>query len=71
MQSTGTGLEIDMDDLFTRWETEVVASELHAQLPASADDALDYEFDTVEQKQALRTALEEIIAVSEPKKEGE
>jgi phage shock protein A len=69
MQYAETGLETHIDDLFTRWETDVVASELHAQLPASADDPLDHEFDTAEQQQALRMALEEIIVTSEPNKE--
>ncbi|MGD9009991.1 MAG: hypothetical protein PVG41_18835 [Desulfobacteraceae bacterium] len=69
MQYAETGLEIDIDDLFTRWETDVVASELHAQLPASTDDPLDHEFDTAEQEQSLRTALKAIIATPDPNKE--
>lgn len=69
MQYAETGLETDIGDLFTRWETDVVASELHAQLPGSADDPLDHEFDTTEQEQALRMALEEIIGTPETKKE--
>lgn len=70
MQYAETGLETDIGDLFTRWETDVVASELHAQLPASSDDPLEHEFDTTEQEQALRMALEEIIATPEPNKEN-
>ena len=69
MQDADTGLETDIDDLFTRWETDVVASELHAQLPASTDDLLDQEFDTVEHEQALRMTLEEIIETHKPDKE--
>lgn len=69
MQYAETGLETDIGDLFTRWETDVVASELHAQRPALIDDPLDHEFDTAEQEQALRMALEEIIATPEAKKE--
>jgi phage shock protein A len=69
MQDAETGLETDIGDLFTRWETDVVASELHAQLPAADDDPLDHEFDSAEQEQALRIALEEIIATPEPNKE--
>lgn len=68
-QNAETGLETDIGDLFTRWETDVLASELHAQLPAFSDDPLDHEFDTTEQEQALRMALEELIATPEPKKE--
>lgn len=71
MQYAETGLETDIGDLFTRWETDVTASELHAQLPASIDDPLEHEFDTTEQEQALRMALEEIIASPEPNKENE
>jgi phage shock protein A len=70
MQDAETGLEIDIDDLFTRWETDVVAGELHAQLPASADDPFDHEFDAAEQEQALRTALEAIIETPESNKEN-
>lgn len=69
MQYAETGLETDIGDLFTRWETDVVAGELHAQLPADGDDPLDHEFDTAEQEQALRMALEEIITTPEPNKE--
>lgn len=69
MQYAETGLETDIGDLFTRWETDVVASELHAQLPADVDDPLDHEFDTAEQEQVLRMALEEIITTPEPNKE--
>ncbi len=69
MQYAETGLKGDIDDLFTRWETDVVASELHAQLPASGEDPLDHEFDAAEQEQALRLVLEEIIATPEPNKE--
>jgi phage shock protein A len=69
VQYAETGFEIDIDDLFTRWETDVVASELHAQLPASTDDPLDHEFDTAEQEQTLQAALKAIIATPEPNKE--
>ncbi len=69
MQDADTGLETDIDDLFTRWETDVVASELHAELPASDDDLLDQEFDATEQEQALRMTLEEIVAIDKPDKE--
>ncbi len=68
-QDADTGLETDIDDLFTRWETDVVASELHAQLPDPHNDLLDREFDMNEQEQALRMTLEEIIAKREPDKE--
>lgn len=70
MQYAETGLETDIGDFFTRWETDVVASELHAQLPDSIDDPLEHELDTTEQEQALRMALEEIIASPEPNKEN-
>ena len=69
MQDADSGLATDIDDLFTRWETDVVASELHAQLPASTDDLLDHEFDAAEQEQALRMTLEEIMATPKPDKE--
>lgn len=69
MQDADTGLETDIDDLFMRWETDVVASELHARLPDAHNDLLDHEFDMDEQEQALRITLEEIIANREPDKE--
>lgn len=69
MQNADTSLETDMDDLFARWETDVVASELHAHLPASTEDLLDDEFHADEREQALRMKLEKITASPEPDKE--
>lgn len=62
LQHADGGIEHDIDNLFARWETDVVAQELHAQAPAAASDCLAEEFDTAEQRQALRLALEQIIA---------
>jgi phage shock protein A len=62
LQNANGGIQYDIDNLFTRWETDVVAQELHAQSPEVASDCLAEEFDSAEQKQALRMALEQIIA---------
>ena len=70
MQRTD-GVQDDIDDLFTRWETEVVAQELHVQSPDIAGDSLDEEFTTLEQEQALRLALEQILETPERQEEKE
>jgi phage shock protein A len=70
LQLADGGIQHDIDDLFTRWETDIVAQELQdTRLPAAASDPLAEEFETVEQKQALRLALEEIISNPSPEKE--
>jgi phage shock protein A len=61
----------DIDDLFTRWETDVVAQELHVESPDIAGDALDEEFATLEQEQALRLALEKVLETQEQREEKE
>jgi phage shock protein A len=71
LQDTDGGIQHDIDDLFARWETDVVAQELHAQSPAVASDCLAEEFGTDEQNQALRLALEQIIATPSSAKEEE
>jgi len=69
LQHADTGIQDDIDDLFARWETDVVAQELHVQSSAIASDPLAAEFDTAEQEQALRMALEQIIATPRPQEE--
>jgi phage shock protein A len=66
VQYAETGLDSDIDELFVRWETDVVAGELSTQLPDLNEDTLDHEFDTIEQEQALREELEKIIATPKP-----
>ena len=67
-QSCGN-LNNDIDDFFSRWETDVVTSELHYQVPSEATDALADEFDTVEHKESLRKTLDELIATNTPDEE--
>ena len=62
LQDTDCGIQHDIDRLFARWETDVVAQELHALPPVGASDGLAEEFETAEEKQALRLALEQILA---------
>ena len=62
LQDTDCGIQHDIDRLFARWETDVVAQELHTLAPVGASDSLAEEFETDEEKQALRLALEQIIA---------
>ena len=71
IQRVDGGIQHDIDDLFTRWETDVVAQELHARTPDTAGDSLDDEFAALERKQSLRRALEEILEGQEQEKEKE
>lgn len=71
LQCVDGGIQADIDDLFTRWETDVVAQELHAQSPEIVGDSLDEEFATVEQEQSLRLALKQILESPEQEKEKE
>lgn len=71
LQCVDSGLQDDMHDLFARWETDVVAQELHAQTPDMAGDPLDEEFASAEQEQALRHALKQIIGTPEQGEEKE
>ncbi len=50
------------DDLFARWEADVATQELHAQSGGFEVDPLSEAFDAVEQQEALRQALTEIIS---------
>lgn len=69
LQVVDSGIQDDVDDLFARWETDVVAHELHAQSPDTAGDPLAETFAAAEQKEELRMALKQILAVSEQPKE--
>lgn len=69
LQHADGGIHHDIDDLFTRWETDVVARELHARCETAVTDTLSEEFDTDEQQHALQLALEQLIA--DPKSEEE
>lgn len=71
LQCVDSGIQDDMDDLFARWETDVVAQELHAQFPDITGDPLDEEFASAEQEQALRHVLKQIIATPEQGEEKE
>jgi phage shock protein A len=62
LTDTDCGIQNDIDMLFTRWETDVVAQELHTLTSVKASDDLAEEFETAEEKQALRLALERILA---------
>lgn len=55
----------DINNLFTRWETQVVAQELHGNFPIIAPDNLEDEFETAEQEEELRLALEQIVTTQE------
>ncbi len=69
LQHPDTSFENDINELFTRWETDVIAHELHSQSCITPVDQLADEFDEDEQKQSLRKALDEIIATSKDKEE--
>lgn len=69
LQNIDGGIQNDIDDLFSRWETDVVARELHGRTMTDSGDLLAEEFETCEHKEALRMTLEEIIATSSPNEE--
>lgn len=69
LHHTDNSLEHDIDDLFARWETDVVAEELHTQSPAATSDQLAEEFEGVEQEQALQQVLDQIISAPKSEKE--
>ncbi len=59
----------DLDALYTRWETEVTARELHTHSLAPETDRLAAAFDREEEEADLRLTLEEIITTPEENKE--
>ena len=69
LQRLDGGTQDNIEDLFERWETDVVAQELHTRSPDIAGDTLAEAFDMVEQEQALRVALKKII--QDPEQEEE
>ncbi len=69
LQHPDTSFEHDINELFTRWETDVIAHELHSQPCVTPGDQLADEFDEDEQKQSLRKALDEIIATTKDEEE--
>ncbi len=58
-------LQDDINNLLSRWETEVVAQELHGHSPAIMTDSLADEFETAEHEQELRLALQQIVTTQE------
>lgn len=70
LQNADGGIQHDIDNLFTRWETEVVTQELHTQSPDVANDCLVEEFDAAEQRLELRLALEQVLAAPSSAKEN-
>lgn len=69
LQDGDVGIDRNVDELFARWETDVVARELHSRSPAVASDPLAEEFAADEQKRDLRLALERLLATPIPEEE--
>ncbi len=64
IQRVDTDFHHEIDELYTRWETDVVATELHHNhLPTEGDPLAD-EFDSLEEKQDLQKSLDDLIASS-------
>lgn len=62
-------MEEGADDLFSRWEADVTAQELHAQSTGFEVDPLSEAFDAEEQQAVLRETLAEILSSSPEKQE--
>ncbi len=69
LQSVSGGIQDNIDNLLSRWETDVVTQELHSRASHFESDNLAKEFDTIEQQQDLRLTLDEIIAGPNKKEE--
>jgi phage shock protein A len=69
LQDGESFMEQGADDLFARWESDVIAQELHAQSAGFEMDRLAEEFDAAEQEQALRMTLADLL--SSPREEQE
>lgn len=69
LKTDETTAQHEVDDLFIRWETDIVAKEIHGRPPAVELDSLADEFDIQEQEEALRQTLEQIIASPEQEEE--
>lgn len=52
----------DVDELLARWETDVVARELHGAASLEPVDPLAREFETEERERELERTLEELVA---------
>ena len=61
LQPTEARLPDEVDDLYTRWETDVTARELHNQTVAPETDSLAEDFDRHEEEDDLRLTLEALI----------
>jgi len=70
LHSVDGGIQNDIDNLFSRWETDIVTQELHSQTATDSCDLLAEEFETSEQQEALRMTLAQIISSSSEKKEN-
>ncbi len=62
LQDAEGGTQQDVDELFARWETEVVARELGTQAAPVGGDSLAEEFEASERQSDLRSALAELLA---------
>lgn len=69
LQDADSGVRHDIDDLFSRWETDVVTKEIHSQSSVPVNEGLAAEFEAAEENQKLRMALEQLIAVPLSKEE--
>jgi phage shock protein A len=69
VQPYEAGLPDEVDDLYTRWETDVTARELHNQTAAPATDSLAEAFDRHEEEDDLRLTLEALITSHNETKE--
>ena len=68
----GNSLEDDMGELFSRWETDVIAKELHSTsfTDTAPSDSLADEFEKQEHENELRNSLEQLIAKDSTQKGG-
>lgn len=67
-QVDGT-IQQDIDNLFNRWETEVVTTELRSNTQQEGYDPLAEEFNNLENKEALQQTLNDLLATSTKTKE--
>jgi phage shock protein A len=69
VQPDEAGLPDEIDELYTRWETDVTARELHNQTVAPPTDLLAEDFDRHEEEDDLRLTLEALITSHNETKE--
>lgn len=62
LQQDDSGIISEIDDIFERWEIKVAEYEAGAQAPMRGADELEQDFATEEEREELKTALQELVA---------